>query len=56
MISVSTGRQRIQDIDEQYKRKFIQTDKTLQRLNFNNPNPFKDLGVLWKVEFDIFKI
>ncbi len=43
MISVSTGGQRIQDINDQYKQKFIQTDKTLQRLNINNPNQLKDL-------------
>ena len=43
MISVSTGGQRIQDVNDQYNQKFIQTDKALQRLNFKNPNPFKDL-------------
>lgn len=43
MISVSTGCQRIQDINDQYIQKFNQTDKALLRLNFKNPNPFKDL-------------
>jgi hypothetical protein len=43
MISVSTGGQRIQDINGQYKQIFTQSEKALHRLNFNNPNPFKDL-------------
>jgi hypothetical protein len=43
MVSVSTGGQRIQDVDDLYKQKFISTDKALQALNFKNPNPFKDL-------------
>jgi hypothetical protein len=43
MISVSTGGQRIQDINEHYKQKFTVIDKALRKLNFNNPNPFKDL-------------
>jgi hypothetical protein len=43
MISVSTGEQRIQVINNQYKYKFIQTDKCLQKLNLDNPNTFRDL-------------
>ncbi len=43
MISVATGGPRIQDINDEYKKKFILTDKALQKLNFKNPNPYKDL-------------
>jgi hypothetical protein len=43
MISVATGGQRIQDIDDQYKQKFNSTDKVLQKLNLKNPNPHRDL-------------
>ncbi|MEI6847807.1 MAG: hypothetical protein WCK32_07205 [Chlorobiaceae bacterium] len=43
MISVSTGGPRIQDINDEYKKKFILTDKALQKLNFKNPNTYKDL-------------
>lgn len=43
MISVSTGGQRIQDINDQYKPTYTIVDKALQKLNFKNPNPFRDL-------------
>ncbi len=43
MISVSTGGQRIQDVNEQYKLKFTFVDKALQKLSLKNPNPFRDL-------------
>jgi len=43
MISVSTGGQRIQDVNDQYKPKYILVDKLLQKLNFKNPNTFSDL-------------
>jgi hypothetical protein len=43
MISVSTGGQRIQDVNDVYKATFNIVSKALQKLNFNNPNPFKDL-------------
>lgn len=43
MISVATGGQRIQDINDQYKQKYIACDKSFQKLNFQNPNPYKDL-------------
>lgn len=43
MISVSTGGQRIQEINDEYKAKFNAVNKALQRLGFQNPNQFKDL-------------
>lgn len=43
MVSVSTGGQRIQEVNDNYKSKFISTDKVLKKLNLKNPNPFKDL-------------
>lgn len=43
MISVATGKQKIQNINDQYKNKYILIDKALQKLNFKNPNPYKDL-------------
>jgi hypothetical protein len=43
MISVSTGGQRIQEINDEYKQAYQNVRKALQRLNLQNPNPFKDL-------------
>jgi hypothetical protein len=43
MTSVSTGGQRIQDINEDYKKKFNLVDKALQKLTIKNPNLYKDL-------------
>jgi hypothetical protein len=43
MISVSTGGQRIQDVNEEYKNKFNTVNKVLQKLNLENPNIYKDL-------------
>lgn len=43
MISVSTGGQRIQEVNDEYKAKFNSVNKALQRLSFQNPNQFKDL-------------
>ena len=43
MISVSTGGQRIQDVNDLYKSKYITTSKALDLIDFKNPNPYKDL-------------
>ncbi len=43
MISVSTGGQRIQDVNEEYKATYNIVDKALQKLSFKNTNPFRDL-------------
>lgn len=43
MTSVSTGGQRIQEVEEEYKAKFDFVNKALQRLNIQNPNPYRDL-------------
>ncbi|HTI60388.1 hypothetical protein [Mucilaginibacter sp.] len=43
MISVSTGGQRIQEVNDAYKVKFVAVDKALQKLNCKNPNPYQDL-------------
>lgn len=43
MISVSTGGQRIQDVNDDFQRRFALVDKALKRLNLENPNSFSDL-------------
>jgi hypothetical protein len=43
MISVSTGGQRIQDVNDEYQKRFSLADKALKRLAFENPNTFNDL-------------
>ncbi|MCC8360270.1 hypothetical protein [Salinimicrobium sediminilitoris] len=43
MISVSTGGQRIQDVNDEFQQRFALVDKALKRLTFENPNPFNDL-------------
>lgn len=43
MISVSTGGQRIQDVNDEYQKRFSLVDKALKRLAFENPNIFNDL-------------
>ena len=43
MISVSTGGQRIQEVNNQYQNTYGHVDKVLKRLNIHNPNPFNDL-------------
>lgn len=43
MTSVATGGQRIQEVNDVYKEKYQKVNKTLQRLNFQNPNPYTDL-------------
>ncbi len=58
MISVSTGGQRIQEINEEYKEKFNSVNKALQRLGFQNPNQFKDLWDWygkWSSDFSTYR-
>lgn len=58
MISVSTGGQRIQEVNDEYKRKFTLVDTALQKLNFQNPNPFRDLWgwySKWSSDFQTYK-
>ncbi|AIY13999.1 hypothetical protein [Cellulophaga baltica] len=43
MISVSTGGQRIQDINDEYQRRFATVASALNRLTIENPNAFSDL-------------
>ncbi len=43
MISVATGGQRIQEINNEYKAKYQTVNKALQRLNLQKSNPYKDL-------------
>lgn len=43
MISVSTGGQRIQDVNDEYQKRFSLVDKALKRIAFENPNKFGDL-------------
>ena len=46
MISVSTGGQRIQEVNDEYQKRFVKVNSALLRLGFENPNPFNDLW-LW---------
>lgn len=46
MISVSTGGQRIQEVNDQYQKRFNKVNVALSRLAIENPNPFNDLW-LW---------
>lgn len=58
MTSVSTGGQRIQEVDEEYQQKFNLVNKCLQRLNLQNPNPFKGLWDWygkWSSEFSTYR-
>ncbi|MCK5138076.1 MAG: hypothetical protein KAR19_19990 [Bacteroidales bacterium] len=58
MISVSTGGQRIQEINDEYKTKYQNVDKALQKLNLQNPNPFKDLWDWygkWSADFSTYR-
>lgn len=58
MISVSTGGQRIQEINDEYKLKFNAVNKALQRLGFQNPNQFKDLWDWygkWSSDFSTYR-
>lgn len=43
MISVSTGGQRIQDVNDEYQKRFALVDKAFRRLALENPNIFNDL-------------
>lgn len=43
MISVSTGGQRIQDVNDEYQKRFSLVNKALKRLSIENPNSFNDL-------------
>jgi len=58
MISVSTGGQRIQEINDQYKQKFNEVNKALQRLGFQNPNQYSDLWDWygkWSSDFSTYR-
>lgn len=58
MVSVSTGGQRIQEVDDEYKQKFNLVNKCLQRINLQNPNPFKSLWDWygkWSSEFSTYR-
>ena len=58
MISVSTGGQRIQEIDDEYKQKYKNVSKALQRLNLQNPNPYRDLWDWygkWSADFSTYR-
>lgn len=43
MISVATGRQMIQSINEKYKQVYLDINIALKKLNIENPNPYGDL-------------
>ncbi|MEZ0486079.1 hypothetical protein [Fibrella aquatica] len=45
MVSVSTGGQRIQDVNSEFQKRYILVDKSLKQLSIENPNTFNDL---WK--------
>jgi hypothetical protein len=46
LISVSTGGLRIQDVNDEYQKRFLKVATALKRLTDDNPNPFNDLW-LW---------
>jgi len=43
MISVSTGGARIQDVNEEYKRRRVEIGEDLSRRGIKDPNPYNDL-------------
>lgn len=43
MISVSTGGQKIQDVNPDYQKRYAKVNTALKRLTFENPNSFDDL-------------
>ena len=43
MISVSTGGQKIQDVNPEYQKRYAKVSTALKRLTFENPNSFNDL-------------
>ncbi len=43
MVSVSTGGQRIQDVNQEYEERYSFIDNGLKERNVENPNPFRDL-------------
>ena len=43
LISVSTGNQQIQDINDEYGKRFKVVNTALKKLSIDNPNPFSDL-------------
>jgi len=43
MISVSTGGHRIQEVNDEYKSKYLVINKALNKLSLQNPNSYKDL-------------
>jgi len=54
LVSVSTGGQRIQDVNERYKVVYNSLNANLGTLNIKNPNPFTDLWnwyAKWSSEF-----
>lgn len=58
MISVSTGGQRIQEINDEYKAKYQLVTKALQRLNLQNPNAYRDLWDWygkWSSDFSTYR-
>jgi len=58
MISVATGGQRIQEINDTYKSKYHSVSKQLQRLQLQNPDPFLDLWDWygkWSSDFSTYR-
>ena len=58
MISVATGGRRIQEINDEYKVKYQNVSKALQRLNLQNPNQYKDLWDWygkWRADFSTYR-
>lgn len=43
MVAVSTGKQKIEDIDSEYKKIYREIDKVLNDMNYPNPNFYKEL-------------
>lgn len=58
MISVSTGGQRIQDVEQQYRQSYNEVKQELKKLDINNPNHYSDLWTWygkWRNEFPTYQ-
>ena len=58
LVSVSTGGQRIQAVNNEYKNRYINVNRVLQKINLQNPNKFLDLWDWygkWSSEFPHYR-
>lgn len=58
MVSVSTGGQRIQEVNDEYRSRYNTLNIALQKLSIQNPNPYKDLWEWygkWSADFPHYR-